>query len=84
MRMCICCRQMMPKKEMLRVVKTQSGEISLDLTGKLAGRGAYLCNSEACVLKLKKTRALSRAFSCEVSDEVYTKMEEAWRARNQS
>ena len=62
LRMCIACREMKPKKEMLRVVKNASGEISLDFSGKLTGRGAYLCNGEGCVKKLRKQR-LSRSKS---------------------
>ena len=70
MRTCIACRQSKPKKELMRVVKF-GDEIKLDLTGKLNGRGAYVCACEECVKKLKKQKMLNRAFSCEVSDAVY-------------
>ncbi len=80
MRQCIACREEKPKREMLRVVKNAAGEISLDFSGKLPGRGAYLCNSEACVKRLRKQRLLNRAFSCEVSEEIYTRIEEEFRA----
>lgn len=76
MRMCICCREMKPKKEMLRIVKNVSGEIVLDKTGKINGRGAYICGKAECVKKLKKSKMLGKVFSQEVSDEVYAKIEE--------
>ena len=80
MRTCIACRTEKPKKEMLRIVRNAAGEIRLDTTGKLAGRGAYICNSEVCILRLKKQRLLNRAFSCEVPEEVYKSVEEEFRA----
>ncbi len=76
MRMCIACREMKPKKEMLRVVKTADGEISADPTGKAAGRGAYICTSEECLKKLNDKKLLNKAFSANVSPEVYQKIEE--------
>lgn len=81
LRMCIACRELKPKKEMLRVVKNAAGEISLDFSGKVAGRGAYLCDSESCVKKLRKQRLLHKTFSCEVSEEVYLRMEEEFLAK---
>lgn len=71
MRMCTACREMKPKRELVRIVKTPEGEIRLDATGKLNGRGAYICRSSDCLQKAKKTKALSRAFSCEVSTEIF-------------
>ncbi len=70
MRTCIACKANKPKKELIRVVKFGE-EIKLDFTGKLNGRGAYVCNDKACVEKLKKQKLLNRAFSCQVADEVY-------------
>lgn len=58
------------------VVKSQDGEISLDLTGKKAGRGAYVCHNIECLQKSRKARRLEKAFSCRIPDEVYDKMEE--------
>lgn len=75
MRMCTACREMKPKRELVRVVKTPEGEIKLDLTGKLNGRGAYLCRSCECLKKAQKSGALQRAFSCEVSKEIYESLE---------
>ena len=76
MRTCIACREEKPKKEMLRVVKNAAGEIRLDFSGKLPGRGAYVCGSEACIKKLKKHRLLNKAFSSEVAPDVYDAIEE--------
>ena len=75
MRTCIACREEKPKKEMLRVVKNAAGEIRLDFSGKLPGRGAYVCGSEACIKKLKKYRLLNKAFSSEVAPDVYDAIE---------
>lgn len=61
MRMCVACREMKPKKELIRVVRTPEGEIAADETGRKNGRGAYLCRSEACLNKALKIRALDRA-----------------------
>ena len=76
MRTCIACREEKPKREMLRVVKNAAGEIRLDFSGKLPGRGAYVCGSEACIRKLKKYRLLNKTFSCDVGAEVYDAIEE--------
>ena len=75
MRMCLGCGEMMPKKSMIRVVKSPEGEISLDLTGKKAGRGAYICRSCECFEKARKARRFEKAFSCRIEDEIYDKME---------
>ena len=61
MRMCVACREMKPKRELIRVVRTPEGEIVADETGRKNGRGAYLCRSEACLNKALKIRALDRA-----------------------
>ena len=74
-RTCIACKTTKPKKELIRVVKFND-EIKLDLTGKLNGRGAYVCNDENCIKKLKKQKLLNRTFSCQVEDSVYDKITE--------
>lgn len=74
MRMCTACREMKPKRELIRVVKTPEGDIKLDFTGKLNGRGAYVCKSLECLKKAQKASALQRAFSCEVSKEIYERL----------
>ena len=75
MRMCLGCGEMMPKRSMIRVVKSPEGEISLDLTGKKAGRGAYICRSCQCFEKARKARKFEKAFSCRIEDDIYDKME---------
>ena len=75
MRMCTGCREMKPKKELIRVVKTAEGEIKLDVTGKLNGRGAYICRNKECLIKAKKINALSRAFETNVSEDIYIGLE---------
>lgn len=74
MRQCVGCREMRPKNELIRAVKPKEGEISLDFTGKLPGRGAYLCKNCDCLSRAKKSRALERAFSCAISSEVYEEL----------
>ena len=69
MRMCVACREMKPKKELIRVVRTPEGEIVADETGRKNGRGAYLCRAEACFNKAVKTRALERALEQPLSEE---------------
>ena len=71
MRQCLGCREMKPKKELIRVVRSPEGEITLDFKGKANGRGAYLCPDPACLRKATKARALERAFSAQVPDAVY-------------
>ncbi|MBQ8107607.1 MAG: YlxR family protein [Ruminococcus sp.] len=75
MRMCLGCNEMKPKKELVRVVRSKEGEISLDLTGKKAGRGAYICKDAQCLRKARKARRLEKSFSCAISDEIYAAME---------
>ena len=81
LRTCIACREEKPKREMLRIVKNAAGEITLDFSGKLPGRGAYLCNNEACVRKLRKYRLLHKAFSADVGEEIYARVEEEFFGR---
>lgn len=80
MRMCIACHEMKPKKEMLRIVKPKEGDISIDFTGKAAGRGAYICDDPNCIKKLKKARLLNKVFSAEIPQEIYEKIEEEFFA----
>ena len=80
MRMCTACREMKPKRELIRVVKTPEGEIKFDITGKINGRGAYICKSMECLLKAEKANALARAFSCPVDKEIYEKLKKELEA----
>lgn len=72
--MCLGCGEMKPKRELVRVVKSPEGEISIDLTGKKSGRGAYVCNNLECLKKARKMRKFEKAFSCQISDEVYNQI----------
>lgn len=75
MRKCLGCNEMKPKKELIRAVKSPDGEISLDLTGKKSGRGAYICKSEECFKKARKAKRLERALDTAIPDSVYDAME---------
>lgn len=75
MRMCTGCGEMKPKKELVRIVRNSSGEISLDVTGKKPGRGAYICKDIECLKKARKAKRLERAFECAVPDEIYSRLE---------
>ena len=75
MRMCLGCSEMKPKKELVRVVKSKEGVISLDLTGKKAGRGAYICADAECLKKARKARRLEKSFACRIDDDIYDAME---------
>ena len=72
--MCVACREKKDKKALIRVVKDKDGVISLDFTGKAAGRGAYICNDINCIQKLVKGKLLNKAFEAPVSDETYQRI----------
>ncbi|WP_138493938.1 RNase P modulator RnpM [Paenibacillus pinistramenti] len=74
LRKCVACQQMMPKKQLIRVVKTPEGEVMIDLTGKKSGRGAYLCGSAACFKLAQKNRSLDRALKSPVQSEIYEQL----------
>lgn len=76
MRKCVACQQMKTKKELIRVVKPPEGEITIDLSGRKSGRGAYLCGAVDCFKLAKKSRALDRALKQSVSDELYDQLEQ--------
>ena len=69
MRMCVGCREMKPKKELLRVVRSPEGAVSIDVTGRKPGRGAYVCHSADCLKKAIKQRQLEKAFGCALGEE---------------
>ena len=73
-RQCIGCREQKPKPELIRVVRSPSGEVFLDPRGKASGRGAYLCRDAACLKKAVKSRALERALSVPIPEEVWTRL----------
>ncbi len=74
LRTCVVTKEVYPKKELIRVVATKEGQVSVDLTGKANGRGAYLKLSEAVVLKAKKSKALDRKLEVEVPEHIYEEL----------
>ena len=74
LRMCIVCKEMKDKSNLIRVVKTKDNNIEIDLSGKLDGRGAYICNNDECLSKLNKSKALNKAFKMQVSEEIYNQI----------
>ena len=80
MRQCLGCREMKPKRELIRVVRSPEGEISLDFKGKANGRGAYVCPSSTCLAKAVKARALEKAFSSQIPQEIYERLKEQMEA----
>ena len=80
MRQCLGFREMKPKRELIRVVRSPEGEISLDFKGKAPGRGAYICPAPACLKQAIKAKALERAFSTQIPEAVYEKLNEEMEA----
>ena len=76
MRMCVGCREMKPKMQLLRIAKPQEGEAHIDRTGKAQGRGAYVCDQIECLRKAQKTRALERALDAKIEDAVFEQLEQ--------
>lgn len=74
MRQCVGCREMKPKRDLIRVVRSPEGEISLDFKGKKPGRGAYVCHDSGCLARAKKSKALGRALEVEIPEEVYDRL----------
>ena len=70
-RTCMGCNEKKDKKDLIRIVKNKNNEILVDKTGKLDGRGAYICNNVECLEKLKKSKRLNRIFETNISDEIY-------------
>lgn len=76
LRKCLGCNESKPKSELIRIVRSPEGEISLDFVGKKSGRGAYLCKSRACFLKIKKSRRADRSLDVEIPEEIYLRLEQ--------
>ncbi|MDD4413277.1 MAG: YlxR family protein [Oscillospiraceae bacterium] len=76
LRMCTGCGEMKPKRELVRIVKSPEGEIALDKSGRMPGRGAYVCPNRECLKAARKARRLEKAFSCAIPAEVYNRLEE--------
>ncbi len=71
LRMCLGCKVMKPKKELIRVVRSNEGEISIDLIGKKPGRGAYICRNADCLEQAIKAKRLDKAFETTIDGEIY-------------
>ena len=80
MRQCLGCREMKPKRELVRVVRSPEGEISLAFRGKAPGRGAYVCRDAQCLKKAIRARALERALSVQIPAEIYERLEREMEA----
>ena len=76
MRMCVGCREMKPKKDLLRVVRSPEGQVSIDPGGKKSGRGAYVCYQEACLARAIKQRQLDRALEAAITPEIAQQLKE--------
>ncbi len=76
LRKCLGCGEMKEKKQLLRIVRSKEGEISVDFLGKAPGRGAYLCMSAVCFDTARKSRRLERAFSARIEEEIYDTLRE--------
>ena len=76
LRQCLGCREMKPKRDLIRVVRAPDGTITLDFHGKQPGRGAYLCPQPECLKRARKAKALERAFSLPIPAEVYDALEQ--------
>ena len=73
-RQCTGCREQKPKTELIRVVRSPQGDVTLDFRGKAPGRGAYLCRDSGCLKKAVKSRALERALAVSIPEEVYERL----------
>ena len=73
-RTCMGCNIKKPKKEFIRIVKSKEGDIDIDRTGKMQGRGAYICDNIECLEKLIKSKRLEKVFDMKISDEIYEKL----------
>ena len=74
LRKCIGCNEMKDKKQLVRIVRSNSGEFSVDLTGKMSGRGAYICKSQKCFDSAVKAKRLEKAFKGQIPDEIYVSL----------
>ena len=76
LRMCVGCREMKEKRDLIRIVRTSEHSGEIDLTGKKPGRGAYICNDPACLKKARKSKSLERALNISLEEDVYLRLEE--------
>ncbi len=76
LRMCVGCREMREKRDLIRIVKNSEGKIDIDFSQKANGRGAYLCKNEDCLKKCLKTNALNRALKCNIDADIIQKIQQ--------
>ena len=74
LRMCVACREMQPKRNLIRIVKNSKGDIFVDKTFKANGRGAYICHDAECLKKAQTAGRLEKSFECQISEEIYTRL----------
>ncbi|MBQ1193940.1 MAG: YlxR family protein [Lachnospiraceae bacterium] len=74
MRKCTGCGELKPKKELVRVIKNSENQVMMDLTGKMNGRGAYVCKTQQCLAKAIKTKAIERSLQIQISENVYEQL----------
>ena len=74
LRTCMGCNEKKPKKELVRIVKNKEGQIFIDKTGKLEGRGAYICDSKECLERIVKSKRLEKVLESQISEEVYNNL----------
>lgn len=74
LRKCVATGEMLPKKEMIRVVRSKEGEVAVDLTGKKSGRGAYLSKSEDAIATARKKKVLDKQLEVKIPDEIYDEL----------
>lgn len=79
LRKCNGCGEQKDKRELVRIVKNANGDINLDVSGKMPGRGAYICPDAECLKKARKSKRIDKAFECTVPPEVYDKLEEQFK-----
>ena len=81
-RQCMGCRERKPKRDMIRIVRTPEGVVSLDFGGKMNGRGAYICPETECLKKVQKSKALERSLEVPIPDEVFERLAKEMEAGN--
>lgn len=79
-RQCMGCRERKPKRELIRVVRTPEGQVCLDFSGKMNGRGAYLCPNAQCLQKALRSKTLDRSLEVAIPEEVYARLEKEMEA----
>ena len=79
-RQCMGCRERKPKRDMIRIVRGTDGQVCLDFSGKMNGRGAYICPDPECLKKVRKSKALDRSLEVPIPEDVYERLEKVMEA----